>query len=49
MWRRDVILYSRSWKRNVLPNFFEPILYLVSLGLGLGVDIGEQILGVDYV
>jgi lipooligosaccharide transport system permease protein len=49
MWRRDVVLYSRAWKRNVLPNFFEPILYLVSLGLGLGVYIGEQILGVDYV
>jgi lipooligosaccharide transport system permease protein len=49
MWRRDVILYSRSWKRNVLPNFFEPILYLASLGLGLGVYVGTQILDVDYV
>lgn len=48
MWRRDVMLYSRSWKRNVLPNFFEPLLYLLSIGLGLGVYVGQQILGVDY-
>jgi lipooligosaccharide transport system permease protein len=49
MWKRDALLYKRSWKRNVLPNFFEPLLYLVSIGLGLGLYVGQQILGVDYV
>ncbi|HVL99387.1 MAG TPA: ABC transporter permease [Egibacteraceae bacterium] len=49
LWRRNMTLYRRSWHRNILPNFFEPLLYLVSIGLGLGLFIGEQILGVDYV
>jgi lipooligosaccharide transport system permease protein len=49
MWERDLTLYRRSWKLNVLPNFFEPILYLLSIGLGLGLYIGDRILGVDYV
>jgi lipooligosaccharide transport system permease protein len=49
MWKRDALLYKRSWKRNVLPNFFEPVLYLLSIGLGLGVYVGAQILGVNYV
>jgi lipooligosaccharide transport system permease protein len=48
MWKRDALLYKRSWKRNVLPNFFEPLLYLFSIGLGLGVYVGRKILGVDY-
>ena len=48
MWQRDALLYKRSWKRNVLPNFFEPLLYLLSIGLGLGVYVGRKILGVDY-
>jgi lipooligosaccharide transport system permease protein len=46
MWKRDALLYKRSWKRNVLPNFFEPLLYLLSIGLGLGVYVSNQILGV---
>jgi lipooligosaccharide transport system permease protein len=49
MWKRDALLYKRSWKRNVLPNFFEPVLYLVSIGLGLGTYVGQKILGVEYV
>jgi lipooligosaccharide transport system permease protein len=48
MWKRDALLYKRSWKRNVLPNFFEPLLYLLSIGLGLGVYVSNQILGVAY-
>ena len=49
MWKRDLLLYRRSWKRNVLPNFFEPLLYLLSIGVGLGLYVGRKILGVDYV
>jgi len=49
LWRRNMTLYRRSWQRNLLPNFVEPLLYLVSIGLGLGLFVGEQILGVDYV
>jgi len=49
LWRRNALLYRRSWRRNVLPNFFEPVLYLLSMGLGLGLYVGDKILGVDYV
>lgn len=49
MWQRDLRLYRRSWKINVLPNFFEPLLYLVAIGLGLGVYVRDQIGGVDYI
>ena len=49
MWRRDAILFRRGWKRFVVPNFMEPVLYLLSIGLGLGLYVGRQILGVEYV
>jgi lipooligosaccharide transport system permease protein len=48
MWLRDVTLYRASWQLNVLPNFFEPVLYLLSIGLGLGLYVGRQMGGVDY-
>ena len=49
MWQRDALLFRRGWRLFVLPNFFEPVLYLLSIGLGLGLYVGQQILGVDYV
>ena len=49
MWQRNAVLFKRGWKRYVLPNFFEPVLYLVSIGLGIGLYVGRQIMGVDYV
>jgi lipooligosaccharide transport system permease protein len=48
MWLRDLTLYRRAWKRTVLPNFFEPLLYLLSIGFGLGLYVGTKILGVKY-
>jgi lipooligosaccharide transport system permease protein len=42
VWRRNLALYRRTWKLNLLPNFFEPILYLVSIGIGVGAYIGEM-------
>ena len=48
MWRRDLTLYRRSWRRNILPNFLEPLLYLLAFGLGLGTYIGTEILDVPY-
>jgi lipooligosaccharide transport system permease protein len=35
-------MYRRTWKWNILPNFFEPVLYLVSIGVGLGAYITEM-------
>ena len=48
-WQRNAVLFKRGWRLFVLPNFFEPVLYLLSIGLGLGLYVGQQILGVDYV
>ena len=49
MWQRDAALYARSWRRNLLPNFFQPVLYLLSIGFGVGVYVGREIGGIDYV
>ncbi len=36
VWRRNVAVYRHTWRTNILPNFFEPMLYLVGMGIGLG-------------
>jgi lipooligosaccharide transport system permease protein len=41
-------MYRRTWKFNILPNFFEPLLYLVSIGVGLGAYV-SQMGGTSYV
>lgn len=47
MWRRNALSYSHSWRMNILPNFFEPFLYLLAIGFGLGKFV-ETIGGVEY-
>jgi lipooligosaccharide transport system permease protein len=42
VWRRDAAMYRRTWKLNLLPNFFEPVFYLLSIGLGVGAYINEM-------
>ncbi|MCP3984132.1 MAG: ABC transporter permease [bacterium] len=42
VWKRNFALYRRTWMLNLLPNFFEPILYLVSMGIGVGAYITEM-------
>ncbi|MFQ5850042.1 MAG: ABC transporter permease [Candidatus Binatia bacterium] len=42
VWRRNAAMYRRTWRWNILPNFFEPVLYLVSIGIGLGAYITEM-------
>ncbi len=39
VWRRNAAMYRRTWWLNLLPNFFEPVLYLVSIGIGVGAYI----------
>ena len=48
VWRRNLEVFSRTWKVNALPPFIEPILYLLAIGFGLGGYIGS-IAGVPYV
>lgn len=42
VWRRNAAMYKRTWKLNILPNFFEPLLYLASIGIGVGAYITEM-------
>ena len=42
VWRRNATMYRRTWKLNLLPNFFEPVLYLVAIGVGVGAYITEM-------
>jgi lipooligosaccharide transport system permease protein len=41
-------MYRRTWKMNLLPNFFEPLLYLLSIGIGVGAYVNEMG-GTSYV
>ncbi|MGD9763731.1 MAG: ABC transporter permease [Candidatus Binatia bacterium] len=42
VWRRNASMYRRNWWLNLLPNFFEPVLYLLSLGIGVGAYISAM-------
>ena len=48
VWRRNATLYRRTWKFNILPNFFEPVFYLTAIGIGVGAYISE-IGGMRYI
>ncbi len=48
VWRRNATLYRRTWMWNVLPNFFEPVFYLLSIGIGVGAYI-SQMGGMSYM
>lgn len=46
---RNATDYSHSWRINILPNFFEPVLYLIGMGLGLGYYLNDGMAGQDYL
>jgi lipooligosaccharide transport system permease protein len=48
VWRRNSVMYKRTWKWNILPNFFEPVLYLFSIGIGVGAYV-SQMGGTSYI
>jgi lipooligosaccharide transport system permease protein len=48
VWRRNAAMYRRTWMLNILPNFFEPVLYLAAMGIGVGNYI-SQMGGMPYV
>lgn len=48
VWSRNFAMYRRTWKLNILPNFFEPILYLLSIGVGVGAYVSTMG-GTSYV
>lgn len=48
LWQRNASIYRRTYKHNLVPNFFEPFLYLLAMGLGLGAYL-TRVGGVDYI
>jgi len=48
VWRRNATMYRRTWMFNILPNFFEPVFYLLSIGLGVGSYVAHMG-GMSYV
>lgn len=47
VWQRNLSMYRRTWKWNILPNFFEPVFYLIAIGVGLGAYV-QQMGGLPY-
>lgn len=48
VWRRNAAVFFKTYTVNFLPPFIEPVLYLLAMGYGLGMFIGE-IDGIPYV
>lgn len=36
VWQRNVWVYASRWAYALVPNFFEPVFYLLGMGVGLG-------------
>ena len=51
IWLRNARVFSKLWKGALLPQFLDPLFYLVALGFGLGtyVAIGNGVSYRDFV
>jgi lipooligosaccharide transport system permease protein len=49
VWRRNLAVYRHTWVMNILPNFFEPLLYLLAMGVGLGAYLERGLSGPAYI
>lgn len=47
VWRRNWDVFFKTYQVNFLPPFIEPVLYLLAIGFGLGIFVGE-VYGVPY-
>jgi len=45
---RNLLLFKKTWKSNLMFNFLEPVFYLWAMGFGLGAYV-NQIQGLSYV
>ncbi len=49
VWERNFQVYRKRWMYGLLPNFFEPIFYLLGMGFGLGAYVsGDGEIGSNY-
>lgn len=49
VWQREATLYRRIWPSTILSTLFDPILYLLAMGFGLGAYIDATFEGVSYL
>jgi lipooligosaccharide transport system permease protein len=49
VWQRNFTVYRKTYRINILPNFFEPAIYLVAMGIGLGAFINRSVEGFTYL
>lgn len=49
VWLRNFTMYRHTWLVSILPNFFEPFLYLLGMGVGLGAYMSQGLSGQDYI
>jgi lipooligosaccharide transport system permease protein len=47
VWRRDLRVFSKVWKGALLPQFFDPVFYLLAMGFGLGTYLAH-VNGIPY-
>jgi len=47
VWQRDLRVFSKVWKGALLPQFVDPLFYLVAMGFGLGTYLAT-IQGIPY-
>ena len=48
LWQRNAAIYRKTYRVNILPNFFEPFFYLLAMGLGLGAYL-TRLEGFEYI
>jgi lipooligosaccharide transport system permease protein len=47
LWRRNLLWFSKVWKGALLPQFIDPLFYLLAMGFGLGTYLAV-IEGIPY-
>src|SRR5207247_2882808 len=47
VWLRDVRVFAKVWKQGLLPQFFDPLFYLMAMGFGLGTYLA-RVNGIPY-
>lgn len=48
IWLRDMKVFGKNWRSNIMFNFIEPFFYLLAMGFGLGVYV-DNINGLPYL
>lgn len=48
VWRRNLLVFGKTWQVNFFPPFVEAFLYLLAIGVGIGTYV-KEIDGIPYV